>query len=194
MARTARAIQKVTQVVDRSIPTMAAIPTTTHIRIGSVVLLLLIIYLQRPLSNGLLRPFCGSSHRHQVGKYTLFSPLCPTRPIRGRPPVRGIAPSNRTSRRPTRPPRPIRQRARRRGGTPCGCPFPSHRSEGRSPDDPWIRCHKRSRDPARVSHYQARPGCATRKGSMSRGRSTHRSSPLSRLDQWLWSGDPCRDP
>lgn len=45
MARTARAIQKVTQLVDRSIPTMAAIPTTTHIRIGSVVLLLLIIYL-----------------------------------------------------------------------------------------------------------------------------------------------------
>ena len=43
MARTPRAIQKVTQLVDLRRPTMARTPTMTHIRIGSVVLLLLVI-------------------------------------------------------------------------------------------------------------------------------------------------------
>ena len=30
--------------------------------------------------------------------------------------------------------------------TPCGCPFFSHVVEGRSPEDPWTRQRKQSRD------------------------------------------------
>ena len=36
--------------------------------------------------------------------------------------------------------------------------------------------------------------CDTLAGSRSKHRPSHRSSPLSRLDLWLWSGDPWRDP
>ena len=84
---------------------------------------------------------------------------------------------------------PCRGPLRRSAGHPFGCSLPSHWSEGRSPEDQWLRHHKRSR-PRKGVAEQPSPLPATRNGSWSERRSAHRSSPLLRLDLWIGNWDP----
>ena len=78
-----------------------------------------------------------------------------------------------------------------RGCTPCGCPLHSHRSRGEAPMTRGSAAHTSSTP---CGSQRGAEKCDTLAGSRSRHQSSHRSSPLSRLDQWLRNGDPWRDP